>query len=224
MLKIDLHIHTLLGGDSAIRPDEVVGRARQVGLDAVCITEHHAYDLSAPFVQIAAQENFPIFRGLEYRAEEGHLLIYGVPAGRGDLLPGLPMQTVVDWVNRRGGAAVPAHPYQEGMVSRALGDRIFGLKGIAAIETLNGSVRSDKNERARWAARQMGLPGIGGSDAHGIQAIGNAYTCFEDLFQTESELAQALRDGRYTVRGCSADHRSQALGISGETVSGAQFP
>lgn len=224
MLKIDLHIHTHLGGDSAIRPDEVVARARQVGLDAVCITEHHAYDLSAPFVQIATQENFPIFRGLEYRAEEGHLLIYGVPAGRGDLLPGLPMQTAVDWVNRRGGAAVPAHPYQEGMVSRALGDRILGLKGIAAIETLNGSVRSDKNERAQWAARQMGLPGIGGSDAHGIQALGNAYTCFEDAFQTELELAQALRAGRYTVQGSSADQRLPTIDPSGQAASSPRFP
>ena len=209
MFKIDLHVHTMLGGDSAIRPEEVVERARRIGLDAVCITEHHAYDLSSPFGQISKQANYPIFRGLEYRAEEGHLLIYGVRAGKGDLLPGLPMQTVVDWVNRRGGAAVPAHPYQAGMVGRALGDRVLHLQGIAAIETLNGSIGSDENHRAHAAAQQLGLQGIGGSDAHGIQALGNAYTCFFDSIETEAGLVQALHAGRYTAQGSSAGHRFQ---------------
>jgi predicted metal-dependent phosphoesterase TrpH len=121
------------------------------------------------------------------------------------------MQTVVDWVNRRGGAAAPAHPYQAGMVGRSLGDRVLQLKGIAAIETLNGSVRSAMNDRAQWAARQLGLQGIGGSDAHGIQALGNAYTCFADPIETEAELAQALHTGRYTVQGSSADNRFQTI-------------
>ena len=39
MFKIDLHIHTSLGGDSLITPHDVAERAREVGLDAVCITE-----------------------------------------------------------------------------------------------------------------------------------------------------------------------------------------
>lgn len=211
MFKIDLHVHTVLGGDSAIRPDEVVDRARSIGLDAVCITEHHAYDLSHPFDAISRREKFPVFRGLEYRAEEGHLLIYGVRAGKGDLLPGLPMQTAVDWVNRRGGAAIPAHPYQRGMVGRALGDRVLGLSGITAIETLNGSIQSDENRRASDAARQLGLQGTGGSDAHGIQALGNAYTVFFDAVEDEAGLVQALRTGRYSPAGSSADERFKML-------------
>lgn len=211
MFKIDLHVHTVLGGDSAIRPDEVAARARSIGLDAVCITEHHAYDLSLPFDEISRKENFPIFRGLEYRAEEGHLLIYGVRAGKGDLLPGLPMQTAVNWVNRRGGAAVPAHPYQAGMVGRALGDRVLGLSGIAAVETLNGSIQSDENRRAANAARRLGVPGTGGSDAHGIQVLGNAYTMFYDPIEDESGLVKALHAGRYSPAGRSADERFNIL-------------
>lgn len=207
MFKIDLHVHTALGGDSVIRPEEVVDRARRLGLDAVCITEHHAHDLSRPFDEISRLEKFPIFRGLEYRADEGHLLIYGVPAGKGDLLPGLPMQTAVDWVNRRGGAAVPAHPYQAGMVGRALGDRVLQLTGIAAVETLNGSIRSEENQRASDAARQLGVKGIGGSDAHGIQALGNAYTAFLDPIEDEAELVKALHADRYSPAGSSADQR-----------------
>ncbi len=195
--KIDLHVHTTLGGDSAILPEEVIAQARRVGLDAVCITEHHSYDLSRPFERIAAQAGFPVLRGLEYRAAEGHLLIYGVRAGKGDILPGLPMQKVLDWVAARNGVAVPAHPYQAGLIGRPLGDRVLALKGLVAIETLNGSASAQENQSALEAAQHLGLRGIGGSDAHGIQALGSAYTCFPNAIANEVELVRALRDGGY---------------------------
>ena len=53
MFKIDLHAHTVLGGDSLIDPDEIVPQAIKVGLDAVCITEHHSYDCSEPLIEIS---------------------------------------------------------------------------------------------------------------------------------------------------------------------------
>jgi predicted metal-dependent phosphoesterase TrpH len=201
VFKIDLHVHTVLGGDSSIQPEAVVHQARLAGLDGVCITEHHSYDLSRPFERIAGKERFPIFRGLEYRAAEGHLLIYGVRAGKGDLLPGLPMQRIVDWVNRRGGAAVAAHPYQAVMIGTALGDRVLRMTGLAAIETLNGSLRPEDNRSAREASGRLGLPGTGGSDAHGIQALGSAYTCFPGPIHSEAQLVRALKGNGYVARG-----------------------
>lgn len=197
MFKIDMHFHTVLGGDSSIRPEEVVEQARRAGLDAVCVTEHHDHALSRPLDRIAAKEKFPIFRGLEYRAAEGHLLIYGVRAGKGDLLPGLPMQMAIDWVNQRGGVAVPAHPYQDGLIGRALGDRVLSLKGLVALETLNGSVPAEENRRACEAAGRLGINGIGGSDAHGIHALGSAHTCFHQAIGSAAELVAALRNGTY---------------------------
>jgi predicted metal-dependent phosphoesterase TrpH len=199
VFKIDLHIHTTLGGDSDIEPEAVVSQARLVGLDGVCITEHHSYDLSAPFERIARRTRFPIFRGLEYRAAEGHLLIYGVRAGKSDLLPGMPMQTVVDWVNKRGGVAIPAHPYQSAFLGTALGDRVLQLTGLIAIETLNGSLKAEENQLAAAASRYMGLAGTGGSDAHGIHTLGSAYTCFAAPIQSELELVQALKSSTYCV-------------------------
>lgn len=197
MFKIDLHVHSRLGGDSAIAPEAVVARARQVGLDAVCITEHHSYDLSQPFESISQQEKFPIFRGLEYRAAEGHLLIYGVRAGKGDFMPGLPMQTVLEWVIKRGGVGIPAHPYQAGIVGSALGDAVLQLKGLVALETINGSLKPEQNELARSAAEQLGVQGIGGSDAHGIHTLGSACTCFSRRIGSEAELVAALKEDTY---------------------------
>ena len=197
MFKIDLHIHTRLGGDSLIEPQNIIERAHEVGLDAVCITEHHSYDLSQPIDEISRTADLPIFRGMEYRADSGHLLVYGVRATRGNLPAGLPVQKAVDWVQKNGGVAVPAHPYQQSLAGQYLGDDLLNLNGLFALEVLNGSVSLDGNHRAMEAAEKLGINGIGGSDAHGLQVLGKAYTCFPAPVRSMEELTAALKGGDY---------------------------
>jgi predicted metal-dependent phosphoesterase TrpH len=198
MFKIDLHVHTSLGGDSIIKPEELVPRCREIGLDAVCVTEHHSYFLSNPYQKIASQTGFPIFQGLEYRAKEGHLLIFGVKADLEDLPKMLSMQWTIDWVQARGGIAIPAHPYQNGMVHGFPGDGILELENLLALEVLNASLSSTENHRAFKAAEQMGIKGVAGSDAHGTGVLGRAYTEFKEEIKTEAELVQALLESEYT--------------------------
>jgi len=200
LFKIDLHIHSELGGDSDIKPDELVTRARAVGLDAVCVTEHHSHDLSVPFDEVSRKSGFPIFRGMEYRAAEGHLLVYGARISRGDLLPGLPIQDVINSVHQRGGVAIPAHPYQKDMTGRLLGDLVLALQGLYALEVANGSVSSAENRLALQAAAMLGLKGIGGSDAHGLATVGQAYTLFPSAVRTDRELVEMLRYGNYKAQ------------------------
>jgi len=197
MFKIDLHVHTSLGGDSIIRPEELVPRCREIGLDAVCVTEHHSYFLSNPYQKIASQTGFPIFQGLEYRAKEGHLLIFGVRADEEDLPKMLPMQWAVDWVQNKGGIAIPAHPYQNGMVHGFPGDSVLELKDLVALEVLNASLSSGENKQAVKAAEQLGIKGIAGSDAHGPSVLGRAYTEFPGEIRSEEDLVLALRGGEY---------------------------
>ena len=197
MFKIDLHIHTALGGDSLIEPDQLVPRARAVGLDAVCVTEHHSHSLSQPFEEIMRKTGYPIFRGMEYNAAEGHLLIFGVKAGRGDLPPLLPIQRALDWVCKSTGVAIPAHPFQIDMLGRSLGKRVLELEGLIALETLNGSLSHKTNKKASDAAYRLGTHGIGGSDAHGLHVLGKAYTLFPAPIKTEDELVAALKNGGY---------------------------
>jgi predicted metal-dependent phosphoesterase TrpH len=197
MFKIDLHVHTALGGDSLIKPDELVSRSREVGLDGVCVTEHHSYFLSHPFKKISSETGFPIFQGLEYRAMEGHLLIFGVKAGEGDLLRGMPMQWAADWVHKHGGIAVPAHPYQQHNFNGFLGDKVLEMRHLFALEALNASLTSQENRLAHKAAARLGIKGIGGSDAHGPSVLGRAYTLFPEKIRSEEELVQVLRSGTY---------------------------
>ncbi len=197
MFKIDLHVHTLFGGDSVLDPETLVARSRQVGLDALCVTEHHSYFLSDPYKKISQATRFPIFQGLEYRAMEGHLLIYGLHIDAEDLPPRLPMQWTIDWVQSQGGIAVPAHPFQRWSVNGFPGRKLWEMKNLIAVETLNGSLNDEENRQAAETAERMGIRGIGGSDAHGPAVLGRAYTVFPEPIRTEEELVAALRQGRY---------------------------
>jgi hypothetical protein len=197
MFKIDMHVHSVLGKDSLIQPDEVVCLARKAGLDAVCITEHHEYKISKPFEAISRKTGFPVFRAMEYKAKEGHLLVYGVNMGRGDMMPQMPMQHVMDWVDSRGGVAVPAHPYQPDMFGQFPGDRVLALTGGVALETLNGSASPEDNEAADQAAARKHWGKIGGSDAHGPRGIGKTFTIFPARIETLEELVQALKTKAY---------------------------
>ncbi len=197
MFKIDLHIHTSLGGDSLIEPQDLVIRALEVGLDAVCVTEHHSYDLSEPLDEVSRETGFPIFRGMEYRADNGHLLVCGVRVTRGNLPSGLPVQKAVDWVQKNGGIAIPAHPYQHSLTGQYLGDDVLAINGLFALEVLNGSVSPEGNRRAEKAAERLGINGIGGSDAHGLQVLGKAYTCFPAAVASMEELVTALKSDNY---------------------------
>lgn len=198
MFKVDLHIHTVFGKDSAIAPEELVPAARRAGMDAVCVTEHHSFDLSAPFEKISQETGFPIFRGMEYKANEGHLLVFGVNMGRADMPPQMPMQQVIKWVDQRGGIGIPAHPYQPDMFGKSLSDRMLEIEGIQAIEGINASASDNQNKKADQAAKKMGWQQIGGSDAHGIHGIGRAYTVFPQAIATTKMLVEALKtDLRY---------------------------
>lgn len=197
MFLIDMHVHTSLGGDSIIEPEELVDLARAAGLHGLCVVEHHSYSLSKPLEVLAHQTRFLLVRGLEYHGSEGHLLIFGFPGNPGSMPRGLPLQYVIDRVHSHGGLAIPAHPFQPGLVGGCLGHRVSDLQGIVALETLNGSISNDENLLARQAARKMSICGIGGSDAHGPVVLGRAYTRFPRSIQTPEDLLNALREGDY---------------------------
>ena len=192
-----MHIHTVLGKDSIIQTDELVPLAIKAGLDAVCVTEHHSFDLSRPFEEISRSTGFPVFRGTEYKAMEGHLLIYGVNVSRGNMSSQMPMQKVIDWVHEQGGVAVPAHPFQKNMFNQCLGDRLCKLKGLYAIETDNGSATVTENRKAQEIAQALNIGKIGGSDAHGPNGVGKVFTIFPGEIQSMTELVSALKSGDY---------------------------
>jgi hypothetical protein len=61
----------------------------------------------------------------------------------------------------------------------------------------NGGCDTKENARAADLARCLGIPGVGGSDAHTTAEVGRAATWFPDTIETDDELVDALICGSY---------------------------
>ena len=197
--RIDLHTHTR-GSDGSGTPEGIAAAAVEAGLDAVCITDHHlTYTKESLEVAKALRRaGIMVFHGCEYSTAQGHLLIYGVNVE--DLGLGFypDMQETIDEVVRRGGVAIPSHPYQG--YKRFLGDRVHELTNIPAIETANGQCTyrcPHNNKKAVKAASEMGVQTTGGSDAHVARSVGLTYTEFQGIITCEQEFLEALWEGEY---------------------------
>jgi predicted metal-dependent phosphoesterase TrpH len=194
-LKIDLHIHTANSYDASGKPEEVLAAAREAGLDGIAITEHDSYEKSEVFLTLASRYNLVVFVGAEVASRSGHLLVYSEDIQRWNRYRGFSVdaQALIDEANSIGGAVAAAHPYRLRLGFG--GAAVKKLRGLAAIEGCNGGNRPDDNREARELANSLGLPCIGGSDAHRLEEIGRCYTVFTVPVRHINELASAIKRG-----------------------------
>ena len=196
---IDLHCHTKYSYDCYLEPSDLIKRARQLGLDGICITEHYSYVLSRAVANLDQGDGFLVLRGIEIATNMGHLLAYGVKDDSWNTWSRnnyLDIHEVIRNIHLRGGICVPAHPFR-GWDS--LGDAIFTLDGLDAVETHNGSNGLDEDEEAMHAASSLNLPSIGGSDCHRIEQVGRACTEFPNPIRAVDDMIREVKKG--TCRG-----------------------
>ncbi|HEY5999131.1 MAG TPA: PHP domain-containing protein [bacterium] len=204
---IDLHVHTHLSGDNAADPEECVARAIERGLQGIAFTEHYSYGVSEPIEGLRERYRAALLvvRGVEFSTAEGHCLVFGVDTDR-LCAPYAPAAELVRLVGERGGAVIPSHPYRGG--GTGLGDCILALRGITAVEGHNGCNAGGLNRRAIEAARRLGLPVTGGSDAHRPEDVGDCFTRFRRRV-TADNLVVLLRGGEYEA----VDTRRASAGL-----------
>jgi predicted metal-dependent phosphoesterase TrpH len=92
-----------------------------------------------------------------------------------------------------GGIVVVAHPYRE----FGLGDLAKDYK-VDAIEVLNGGSAPQFNVLAEGLAKEMGLPGVAGSDAHRVDELWSVYTEIQASTDLD-EVLKAIRKGLVRV-------------------------
>jgi hypothetical protein len=198
--RLDLHVHTR-GSDGFGSPEDIVGKAIERGLDGLVICDHH-HTVTAEgskVIELGQRQGLIMLRGCEYSTKQGHCLVYGVDVDKLNLGRYPEMAAVIAAAKRAGGVAFPSHPYY-GYRERC-GDHVFQLgTGLKAIEVINGQneVRAPtSNLQAEQAAGELGIQGVGGSDAHSPDQVGLAYTTFPGLIGTERQLTRALRKGGF---------------------------
>ncbi|MDY6795174.1 MAG: PHP domain-containing protein [Actinomycetota bacterium] len=197
-MVIDLHIHTNLGSIcSQLGPDELLDRARELGIDAVCVTDHHSHRGADKMIEYARDSGFPIFRGVEIYTEMGDMLVYGMKRDTKYHLT--TFEELVEMASEDGAVIIPAHPCR-GWDPKHAHKHEFPVEiadRIVAIETLNGANKAESNAWATRIAEELGLPGTGGSDAHAIWQVGKCITVFENDIHSQEELLAELRKGNF---------------------------
>ena len=193
---VDLHIHTNRSSYcSSLSPQEMFERAGELGLDAVAVTEHSTHRGAQIAYEMGEELGFTVFRGVEVYTTSGDMLVFGVGS---EVMPDMDFYELLEIVRNEGGLMAAAHPTRgywghhrkyKGYPPRDV------LERVDAIETLNGGCSRQANLQAIRLAEEMGLPQVGGSDAHIASQVGRCVTVFEDVIRDELELIEALREG-----------------------------
>ncbi|MBR6793397.1 MAG: CehA/McbA family metallohydrolase [Clostridia bacterium] len=201
-IKADLHTHTDASIDGRQTLRELLAAAKKRGLDAIAVTDHNY------FQALPKEEEILLIPGCEFSTDEGH--ITGLFLEEAPMVK--PMQTAaqaIDEIHRCGGIAVLAHPYQK-VFERTV------PQGIDAIETANARAPykyKGANILAYALADENKLPGVGGSDAHSIHEVGNAYTEITAQEKTLPALKAAILRGE--CRGyCKRETALSKIGLS----------
>lgn len=191
-MLIDMHVHEKRHSlDSFMMLEEIVEEAIATGLDGVCITDHESMGLKKFAKEYSQKTGFPIFVGAEYLTQEGDILAFGI-----DELPKqerLPAQEFIDYVNKKGGICIAAHPFRNN--NRGLEENLKRVKGLAGIEVLNGSTSFEANQKALAYCKELNLEPFGASDAHDTFQLGKYATRFPKWINTVEELVQVIKEG-----------------------------
>jgi predicted metal-dependent phosphoesterase TrpH len=207
---IDMHIHTIVGSmDSDISPKRLGEQAKLVGLTGIAITEHLHMWREDEVRHWREEYGLFAFNAREYNTDMGHIGVLGLPAD----VKGLRYASDLRGACQEYGAfMVMNHPFRyfPGPSSLLFGDRwreqmipveelcqhpVFGM--VDAIEVLNGGCIDRENRLAVEVAERLGLPMVGGSDAHMPLEVGRYATMFETEIQSEEQMLEELRAGRF---------------------------
>lgn len=193
-MRIDMHIHTRFSPCSKIRVRQIPRKIQEACIDGVCITDHNTTASRSLLKGISHVSGLSIIVGLEYATAQGDFLIFGPD----EYIPeGMDAKTLLKWVKKEGGVAIPAHPFRR---SRPADPRILPFFDI--IEVLNGRNQTYENDLCmQWIETNGNSKKcIGGSDAHTLDEIGRIVTVFDKDIYTSDDLIRELREGDYTIQ------------------------
>jgi len=186
-IVIDPHIHTNSSPDSTITSNQLLDGMLASGINAIAVTDHDTMEGYRRLKHSCAFREFLMIPGIEVTTDLGDIIVLGLedPPITKDA------ELLIDLAHEAGGLVVAPHPFDGSRVS--LGERCGTLK-VDLIETANGKCRSDSNRQAKEFSAVLGLPGIGGSDAHDRSQIGTVVDVLECEKNLESVL-EGLRKG-----------------------------
>jgi len=207
-LKGNLHTHTI-HSDGRLTPEDHAERYRAAGYSFLAVTDHGRHvDTEAltrgGFTMVQGEE---LSVGLTGSGTPYHIVALGIteqlPFKEADQT--VNPQTVVDYVNQVGGAAILAHPYWTGLTH----GEAAALQGVAAVEAYNHvcELLNDRGDSlAHWDhLLTLGhhVNGVAVDDAHSRERENlpddsfGGWVMVKAEDNSESSILGALRRGRF---------------------------
>ena len=156
-------------------------------LDGICLTDHWRQDPKKfnPF-----REDIKVFYGIELSSiAYGDILCYGAK-----LLPSKrsrpTAEKIISITHNQGGVAVAAHPFTNR--HEGFDEHVFEFE-FDALE-INGALTEEYHALTIEAAEKMGIPLIGGSDAHSIRQLNTIATKFDIPIETIEDIVKAIKN------------------------------
>ena len=188
MIRIDPHIHSVYSGDARGTPREILRRASAIGLDAVAVADHNTMKGSIIALRESRGMEVTVVPAMELSTSAGHIVALGIQE---EIQRGLTPAETLDAIHDQDGAAIIPHPfvrYRQGLFVNERNIRVDG------IETLNSRyIVGYSNWRARKFARKRGIPEIGASDAHFVEAVGSSFTLVDSEGEADDILHGILK-------------------------------
>jgi hypothetical protein len=186
-----MHTHTEYSPDSRTSLRAQAAAIKAAGLHVVCATDHNTIEGALRLRELA--DGFRVIVGEEVSTRDGEIigLFLDKPIPRD--------QSAEDTIARirdQGGLVSVPHPFSRNRMfhlRRAVLERV--RQDVDCIEVFNArEAFTQDNFRAAAFAKERGLPGAAGSDAHRASEIGRAWVEVEDFAGREDFIA-ALREG-----------------------------
>jgi predicted metal-dependent phosphoesterase TrpH len=197
---IDLHVHAQWSADAIGDLDQLAHQARSKGLQGLCLTEHNTTRHHKPlraWNRDHKDDDFRYFPGIEVSTRQGHVLAIGVET---EIPAKHDIEETLETIRDAGGIGIPAHPHRRFTgIGADLLERL--LPHLRLIETHNAQETPSSNQLAARFANTHGLSGTGGSDAHQVHDVANAYTVFQRPVEDLDTLLTELEQGRVHADG-----------------------
>lgn len=187
MLKVDFHSHTHYSEDSVTRVTELIESARARGLDRVVITDHNRLAGALEAWRAAPDLVIP---GEEVQTTEGEFLAAYVST---EVPRGLAPLEALKRLRDQGAFISISHPFDPHRSGWSHETLDLIAPQVDAMETGNARVfKAEYNRLAAAYAKEHGLAGTAGSDAHHACEVGRMYALLPEFHDAES-LRAAIR-------------------------------
>lgn len=169
--RFELHCHTYFSRGTKIpaegiaSPEEVVRRAKEIGLAGIAITDHNTIEGLERAAKEAKRLGIVFIPGIEIDSVEGHIIALGVWKR---IKPGMSAEKTVAEIHRLKGLAVAVHPYDARRYG--VGDSFVLADAVEVFNSM--SIDKVSNGFMKRQAKGTGMSLVAGSDAHSKEMIG----------------------------------------------------